>query len=183
MLSRHADSAYWIGRYIERAEAAARMIYVHYHFGLESPLMGEALRWTSILAISGQDELFPTLYEQEDEESILQFFAFDERNPSSIYACLAGARENSRNIRDQISSEMWQCINRAYLDYREWSVDRVLSGSPFAFFESVKQSSQLFQGVTNRTLSMGETRDFHDTGRFLERADQTARILDVKYHD
>ncbi|MHB8635891.1 MAG: alpha-E domain-containing protein [Fimbriimonadaceae bacterium] len=183
MLSRHADSAYWIGRYIERAEATARMIDVHYHFGLESPLVGEALRWTSILAISGEDELFAELYQDEDEQSILQFFAFDERNPSSIYSCLAAARENGRHIRDQISSEMWQTVNRTYLDYREWTVERVLSGSPFTFFESVKQSSQLFQGVTNRTLSMGETRDFHDAGRFLERADQTARMLDVKYHD
>ena len=183
MLSRHADAAYWIGRYIERAEATARMIDVHYHFGLESPLIGETLRWTSILAISGQDELFAKLYRDEDEVSILQFFAFDERNPSSIFACLAGARENSRNIRDQISSEMWQTVNRTYLDYREWNVDRVLSGSPFTFFESVKQGSQLFQGVTNRTLSMGETRGFHDAGRFLERGDQTARMLDVKYHD
>lgn len=183
MLRRHADSSYWIGRYIERAEATARMIDVHYHFGLESPLVGEALRWTSILAISGMDELFWELYSKDDEESILQFFAFDERNPSSIVACIGQARDNSRNIRDQLSSEMWQTINRTYLDYREWNVDRVLTGSPFKFFESVKQSSQLFQGVTNRTLPMGETRDFHDAGRFLERADQTARILDVKYHD
>lgn len=183
MLSRHADSSFWIGRYIERAEATARMIDVHYHFGLESPLVGEALRWTSILAISGMDELYAELYTEEDEESILQFFAFDDRNPSSIFACIGGARENARNIRDQISSEMWESINRTYLSYREWNVDRVLSTSPFGFFEFVKQSSQLFQGVTNRTLSMGETRDFHDAGRFLERGDQTARILDVKYHD
>ena len=78
---------------------------------------------------------------------------------------------------------MWTCLNRLFLDYREWDIDRVLNGSPFTFFEMVKERSQLFQGVTNRTLMMGEARDFHDAGRFLERADQTARILDVKYHD
>ena len=183
MLSRHADAAFWIGRYIERAEATARMIDVHYHFGLESPMIGEALRWSSILAISGQEELFRKLYGKEDERSILQFFGFDERNHSSIFCCIRYARENGRSIRDQISSEMWKCLNKMYLEYQEWDVDRVLSGSPFAFFETVKESSQLFQGVANRTLMMGETRDFHDTGRFLERADQTARILDVKYHD
>lgn len=183
MLSRHADASFWIGRYIERAEATARMIDVHYHFGLESPLIGEALRWSSLLAISGQEDLYRTLYEDEDERSVLNFFAFDERNPSSIASCLLFARENSRSIRDQISSEMWVCVNRFFIGYREWSLERLLKGALFGFFEMVKEGSQLFQGVTNRTLMMGEVRDFHDSGRFLERADQTARILDVKYHD
>jgi uncharacterized alpha-E superfamily protein len=183
MLSRHADAAFWIGRYIERAEATARMIDVHYHFGLESPLLGEALRWTSLLAISGEEDLFHDRYREEDERSILHFFAFDEENKSSIASCLLHARENSRSIRDQISSEMWACVNRLFITYREWNVDRLLSDSPFRFFEMVKEGSQLFQGVTNRTLMMGETRDFHDAGRFLERGDQTARLLDVKYHD
>ncbi len=182
MLSRHADSSYWIGRYIERAEATARMIDVHYHFGLESPLVGEALRWSSILAISGQEDAFNVKH-TPDEENILQFFAFDTENPNSIYSCIRLARENGRSIRDQISSEMWSCLNRLYLDFREWNVDRVMSESPFAFFDWVKGGAHLFQGITNRTLMMGETRDFHDTGRFLERADGTARILDVKYHD
>ncbi|MDR3692883.1 MAG: alpha-E domain-containing protein [Fimbriimonas sp.] len=183
MLSRHADASFWIGRYVERAEATARMIDVHYHFGLESPLVGEAMRWSSILAISGQEELYHEKGYEEDERSILYFFAFDLENPSSIATCIRLARENGRSIRDQISSEMWKCLNRMYLQYQDWDLERVLSGSPFAFFETVKEGSQLFQGVANRTLMMGEARDFHDVGRFLERADQTARILDVKYHD
>ena len=183
MLSRHADASFWIGRYVERAEATARMIDVHYHFGLESPLAGAGMRWSSILAISGQEELFWERYNEENEANILQFFAFDLENQSSIASCIKLARENGRSIRDQISSEMWKCLNRMYLDYRDWDVDRVLATSPFTFFENVKEGSQLFQGVTNRTLMMGETRDFHDAGRFLERTDQTARILDVKYHD
>jgi len=183
MLSRHADSAFWIGRYVERAEATARMIDVHYHFGLESPLIGESMRWSSILAISGQEEAFAKRYTTQDERTILYFFAFDEKNSSSIATCIRRARENGRSIRDQISSEMWECLNKQYLEFRNWDVDRVLATSPFAFFERVKRSAHLFQGVANRTLMMGETRDFHDAGRFLERADQTARILDVKYHD
>jgi uncharacterized alpha-E superfamily protein len=183
MLSRHADSAFWIGRYIERAEATARMIDVHYHFGLESPLVGDALRWSSILAISGQEEAFKERHPREDERAILDFFAFDRDNFGSIQSCLREARENARTIRDQISSEMWECVNRMYLDFQAWDVDRVLSTSPFAFFQRVKDGSHLFQGITNRTLMMGEARDFHDAGRFLERGDQTARILDVKYHD
>jgi len=183
MLSRHAASAFWIGRYMERAESTARMIDVHYHFGLESPLVGEALRWSSILAISGQAEQFERHYARQDERSIVHFFAFDQDNPSSIYSCIRSAREGARSIRDQISSEMWECLNRYYLDFQAWDVDRVLSNSPFAFFQKVKDGSHLFQGITSRTLMVGEVRDFYDTGRFLERADQTTRILDVKYHD
>lgn len=183
MLSRHADAAFWIGRYVERFEATARLIDVHYHFGLESPTVGEALRWSSILAIADDRENFAERYADQDERSILQFFAFDEKNPSSILSCLRYARENARTIRDQISSEMWQCLNGFYLEYSTWDVDRVLMAGPFAFFLRVKNGSHLFQGIANRTLAMGETRDFHDAGRFLERADQTARILDVKYHD
>jgi uncharacterized alpha-E superfamily protein len=182
MLSRDADAAFWIGRYIERAEATARMIDVQYHFGLENPLPENQLQWASILAISGQERLFSQSYRSEDERNIIQFFAFDRSNPSSIFSCLRLARENARSIRDAISSEMWETVNRYYLDYLTWDVDRVLDASPFNFFKKVKEGSQLFQGVANRTLMMGETRDFHDAGRFLERADQTARILDVKYH-
>ncbi|CAN5520896.1 alpha-E domain-containing protein [soil metagenome] len=184
MLSRHADAAYWIGRYMERAEATARAIDVHYHFGLESPLIGESMRWSSILAIFGKEEAFEKRHPQGfDERAVLDFFAFDESNPSSIASCLGYARQNARGIRDQISSEMWETINMLYLDYQKWNVDRVLSGSPFEFFAWVKNGSHLFSGILGRTLLMGETRDFVDTGRFLERADQTARILDVKYHD
>jgi len=183
MLSRHADAAFWIGRYIERAEATARMIDVHYHFGLESPLVGKALTWESIIAISGQEVLYHQKYRQQDEGSILQFFAFDEDNPNSISNSIKYARSNGRAIRDQISSEMWESLNRFYLEYQTWNVKKVMKESPFEFFAWVKNRSHLFQGITNRTLMIGEPRDFHDAGRFLERADQTARILDVKYHD
>ena len=183
MLSRHADCAYWLGRYMERAEATARMIDVHYHFGLESRYVGEVLRWSSILAISGNDDEFHERYDQLNERNILYFFAFDPNNFSSVSSCINAARENARSIRDQISSEMWECVNRIYLDYRSWTVDKVLKRSPHVFFQLVKESSHLFQGIADRTLMTGETRDFFQCGRFLERADQTARILDVKYHD
>lgn len=183
MLSRDADSAYWIGRYIERAEATARMIDVHYHYGLESPLVGETLRWSSILAISGAEESYRARYQTVDERNILYFFAFDPENPNSIASCVTYARENARGIRETISSEMWQSVNKWFLNLKSWDVDMVLKVSPHSFFSWVKDESHLFQGITNRTLMMGETRDFHDAGRFLERADQSARILDVKYHD
>jgi uncharacterized alpha-E superfamily protein len=178
MLSRHADSAYWLGRYMERAEATARMIDVHYHFGLESRYVGEALRWSSILAISGNEDEFHERYDQLNERNILTFFAFDAENSSSVSACINSARENARAIRDQISSEMWECVNRIYLSYHSWNVESVLIKSPHSFFQLVKESSHLFQGIADRTLMTGETKDFYQCGRFLERADQTARISD-----
>jgi uncharacterized alpha-E superfamily protein len=172
MLSRHADSAYWLGRYMERAEATARMIDVHYHFGLESRYVGEALRWSSILAISGNEDEFHERYDQLNERNILTFFAFDAENSSSVSACINSARENARAIRDQISSEMWECVNRIYLSYHSWNVESVLIKSPHSFFQLVKESSHLFQGIADRTLMTGETKDFYQCGRFL-----------VKYHD
>lgn len=186
MLCRDADSCFWIGRYVERAEATARMIDVHYHFALESlgrQTLVETGQWSSLLAISGEQERFEARYSEQTEYNILQFFAFDTQNPNSICSCIRSARENARSIREQISSEMWESLNRTYLEMRDWNIERVLSVSPHEFFQWVKNASHLFQGIMNRTLMMGESRDFLDAGRFLERANQTARILDVKYHD
>jgi uncharacterized alpha-E superfamily protein len=183
MLCRDADSCFWIGRYIERAEATARTLDVHYHFGLESNPMGTTAQWSSLLAISGHEDGFVARYADETERNILQFFLFDDDNPGSVKACLRVCRENARSIREQISSEMWESLNQTYLGFRDWNVERALEGAPHECFQWVKNASHLFQGITNRTLMMGESRDFLDAGRFLERADQTARILDVKYHD
>jgi len=221
MLSRDADACYWIGRYVERAEATARMVDVHYHAALESPLTAEAaraeafgtgsedaesdgaagdikadagtsepedpeistLRWQSILAISGSGGTYRKRYETENDRDMLHFFAFDPDHSNSILSTWKAARDNARSIREQLASEMWESVNVSYLRLRDWNVDRVLAGSPHEFFQIVKDSSHLFQGILNRTMLMGETRDWLDTGRFLERAGQTARLLDVKFHD
>lgn len=193
MLSRHADACYWIGRYVERAEAIARMIDVHYHGALETYLPktdstpeGEEaapMGWQSILAISGHGYRFRELYETDNDRDVINFFVFDPRNPDSISTVWRAARENARSIRELISSEMWQAVNVFYLELRNWNVDRVMQGSPHEFFTLVKNASHLFQGILNRTMIMGETREWLDTGRFLERSWQTARLLDVKYHD
>lgn len=183
MLSRDADACFWMGRYIERAEATARIIDVHYHFGLESTPVGDTVAWNSVLTISGETEAYRERYAEEGEQSILHFFCCDEESTNSIRSCVRAARENARAIREQISSEMWESLNTTYLELRAWDVDRILSTSPHAFFQAVKNGAHLFQGITNRTLMMGECRNFLDSGRFLERANQTSRFLDVRYHD
>lgn len=199
MLSRDADACYWIGRYVERAEATARMVDVHYHAALESASInnetdmaddepapeGEisTLRWQSILAISGSGDAYRRRYETETDRDVIHFFAFDRDNPNAILTVWKKARENARSIREQIASEMWESLNISYLNLCQWDVDRVIARSPYEFFQLVKDSSHLFQGILNRTMMMGETRDWLDTGRFLERSGQTARLLDVKFHD
>jgi uncharacterized alpha-E superfamily protein len=181
MLCREADACYWIGRYVERAEATARMVDIQYHFALESGR--EAAPWASLLAVTDGAEDFYRRWGDETDRNALHFFAFDEQNPDSIVRTWGTARENARTIRDQLASELWEALNIFHLRLREWNVDMLLTESPGPFFREVKNASHLFQGILNRTQLMGEARDFLDIGRFLERASQTARLLDVKYHD
>ena len=181
MLRRHADGAFWLGRYVERAESTARMVDVHYHWGLESNAGLPSVEWDSILTISGLEDDFHARYPSVDEDAVLHFFAFDLKNPSSVMSCLASARENARSVRGQISSEMWESVNRWYLEMREWDLATMERRSVFDFFHRVKDGSHLFHGITTRTQPIGEARDFFNLGQFVERADQTARILDVRY--
>ncbi|MDR3707123.1 MAG: alpha-E domain-containing protein [Capsulimonadaceae bacterium] len=194
MLSRDAEACYWIGRYVERAEATARMVDVHYHTALETflpyaaegPVGSEELNtlgWQPILAISGNAADYAKRYDKENDRDVLHFFAFDYDNPDSIISTWTKARENSRSIRELISSEMWEAINISYIELRSWDVDQVLKRSPHEFFYRVKNAAHLFQGILGRTMMLGEARDWLDIGTFLERAFQTARLLDVKYHD
>jgi uncharacterized alpha-E superfamily protein len=192
MLSRDADSCFWIGRYVERAEATARMVDVHYHAALENafPFANadgteelSPMQWHSILAISGSANEYAQRYGSENDRDVLHFFLFDAQNGNSLISAWTQARENARSIREQIASEMWETLNVSYWKLREWDVDRVMESGPHEYLQLVKDASHLFQGILNRTMLMGETRDWLDTGRFLERGGQTARLLDVKYHD
>ncbi len=181
MLSREADACYWIGRYVERAEATARMVDIQYHFALESGR--EVTPWAPMLEVAEGAEDFHRRWGEETDRNALHFFAFDEQNPDSIVRTWGSARENARTIRDQLASELWEALNIFHLRLKEWNVDRLITESPGPFFREVKNASHLFQGILNRTQLMGEPRDFLDIGRFLERSSQTARLLDVKYHD
>lgn len=184
MLSRDADACYWIGRYIERAEASARMVDVHYHAMLETYSDLEALeKWKPLLQISESfQEYMSRNYAEPSDRELLHFFSFDDKNPNSIISTWRKARENARSIREQLASEIWESLNVTYLELQNWDIDRLMQQTPHTYFQIVKNGSHLFQGILNRTMLMGETRDWLDTGRFLERADQTARLLDVKYH-
>src|SRR4051812_14168001 len=185
MLSRVADSLYWMSRYIERAENNARLADVNLQFLLDlanQPQADTKQQWNPIISSLEENELFVALYDKLDGKAAIDFVALQTDNPNSIYSCLTLARENARTTREQISSEMWEQINRLYLFVKSESGRKLLRTSPFEFFKRIAVGSHLFQGITDSTMTHGEGWDFMRIGRLLERADCTSRILDVKYH-
>ncbi len=177
MLSRVADSVFWVNRYIERAENVARFVDVS-----QSMSLGGVPQWAPLVYASGDEKLFQEHYQICDAESVLQFLLFDERNSNSILTCLIRARENARTIREVLSVSLWEAINRFYLRVREAASnpDPILQ-NPANFLERVKRYSHEVIGVTEATMSHGEAWNFAQIGRLIERADKTSRILDVKY--
>jgi uncharacterized alpha-E superfamily protein len=185
MLSRVAHSLYWMSRYIERAENVARLLDVNLQFLLDFQDLSDSNpteHWGSLLASTGDETLFETHYDVADSRTVTEFLAFDARNPGSILSSVFAARENARMIRDQISSEMWQSINELYLFLRGRTAADVWNAGPTEFLQHIKVASHNFQGLTEATYSRSEGWEFIQFGKFLERADKTTRILDVKYH-
>lgn len=179
MLSRVADSIYWMARYAERAENVARFIDVNLTLSLElGPEVGG--QWDPLVYITGDEEDFYRRYGQATQMHVLEFLTFDEQNPNSILSCLRCARENARTIREMISSSMWEELNKFYLLVRSATPPQVVA-SPFEFFHQIRLASYVLEGATEASMSHGEAWHFRRIGRMLERADKTSRILDVKY--
>jgi uncharacterized alpha-E superfamily protein len=179
MLSRVADSIYWLNRYIERAENVARFVDVNLNLMLDLP-SGVKQQWEPVVNTTGDLSVFKKCYGEATADNIIQFLTFDQDYPNSIISCLRMARENARSIREIISSEMWEEVNAFYLMVQEAAKIKYFDALP-EFFASVKMSSHRFAGVMDATMTHGEGWHFGQIGRFLERADKTARIIDVKY--
>jgi len=179
MLSRVADSIYWLNRYVERAENVARFVDVNLNLLLDSPV-GVTQQWKPLVTTTGDLPLFQKRYGEATAENVIEFLTFDRSYSNSILSCLCAARENARSIREVISSEMWEQVNSFYLMVNDAARgDRPSELS--SFFAEVKMASHLFAGVMDATMSHNEGWHFGQIGRLLERADKTARILDVKY--
>jgi uncharacterized alpha-E superfamily protein len=178
MLSRVADAIYWMNRYVERAESVARFVDVNLHLSLDLP-RGTSADWAPIIATTGDEELFRSRHGAPGRDTAMRFLTFDREYPSSILRCLEAARENARSVREVISSEMWERLNRLYLQVREARPEEVLA-APYDFFTAVKQGAALFIGTTYLTMSHNEAWHFGRLGRLVERADKTSRIVDVK---
>ena len=179
MLSRVADSIYWMSRFVERAENYARFIDVNLLLHLDLP-RPEDEQWAPMVAITGDYEAFKEKRGEPTKENVIDFLAFDKNNPNSILSCACMARENARTIREIIPTEMWETINSFYHLVMDAKPDRGMR-SPHKFFHDVKTASHLFSGVTMVTMTHNEGWHFCRLGRLLERADKSSRILDVKY--
>ncbi|TVQ96470.1 MAG: alpha-E domain-containing protein [Spirochaetaceae bacterium] len=179
MLSRVAESIYWMMRYIERAENMARLIDVNLTLTLDLPEETES-QWRAVVTTTGDIIAFDAVYPKVTSDAVIEFLVFDEENPNSVYRCLRAARENARSVREVISSEVWEQINQFYLMITNTRYRSALD-APSEFFQQVRLSSHLIEGVINATMSHGESWHFARLGRLLERGEQTARLLDTKY--
>lgn len=183
MLSRTADHLYWMARYTERAENTARMLDVNAQTSLmpQSAQSAEA-NWRAILSISELEAEFDDKYGLLTARDVLDFMVRDPDNPSSIAACLAKARENARAVRGVLTTEVWETLNVTWLDMQSRLRGNLLEQDPGQFFDWVKYRSHLARGVIMGTMLKDEAFHFNRLGTTLERADNTARILDVKFH-
>jgi uncharacterized alpha-E superfamily protein len=180
MLSRVADSIYWMSRYVERSENVARFIDVNLHLMLDLP-MEIKQQWEPLVTVTGDRELFTQKYGNVTRDAVIQFLTFDSDYPNSIVTCLRLARENARSIREVISSEMWESINEFYLLVTSKTARNEAVSDPHTFFTKVKLCNQQFIGIREGTISHGDAWHFSRLGGYIERAEKTSRILDVKY--
>ncbi len=200
MLSRVADRIFWMSRQMERAENMARILGVTSNLVLFGNHEAQGQNLLAPLTITGTAEAFAAQHDKLTLPALIDFLAFDQSNPSSIWSCLRDARENAHAVRWQITSEMWETLNATWIELRgfgrrtmtarrrsdaargELSLADSVGAEATRFFDWVKDRSHLFRGVTYGTIVRGEAFNFSRLGTHLERADNTARILDVKYH-
>lgn len=176
MLSRAAEASYWIGRYVERAENVARILDVNYHGVIENSARDAAPLWWSVVATTGDAATFFRHYPRPTSAAVTRFLTVDRNNPNSVASCVAAARENARRIRDRLSSEAWEELNRLHLlvaRHADVGLD-----APYAFCQAVKTGSHLLSGVIDHTMPHDEGWLFIRAGRSLERAGMTTRIVD-----
>ena len=183
MLSRTADHLFWMARYTERAENTARMLDVNYQMSLLPQSATEAVQgWQGLLSISELSRSYDALYGEITPQKVMEFMVLDEDNPSSIISCIKSARENARAVRGSLTTEVWETQNQTWLELRRMIKAGEFARDPGQFFEWVKFRSHLSRGVTVGTMLMDEALHFLRLGTFLERADNTARLVDVKFH-
>jgi len=182
MLSRTADHLYWMSRYTERAENTARMLDVSYQMSL-LPQSDQAATaaWRAMLEISELSEDFATKYSVVTPANVLNYMTQDMDNPSSIMQCLRAARENARAVRGAMTTDLWETVNTTWLDAQRQVGNGLLKIAPTSFFEWVKFRSHQTRGVHIGTMMRDEVYHFIALGTFVERADNIARLLDVKF--
>lgn len=189
VLSRSADHLYWMARQVERAENTARTLDVSDRMallpatgGVPADAEAEGSEWDAVLQISGAAELFYKRFRSPTAQNVIRFMTLDPNNPSSIYSTIAAARENARAERVALTTEMWEALNSTWLELSALTPARLASRGYRNFFDWIKERSHLFRGTAVATMLRDERYHFLRLGTFIERSDNTARILDVKYH-
>jgi uncharacterized alpha-E superfamily protein len=183
MLSRTADSLYWLARYVERAENTARTVLVgHWMASMARSLGNPGNEWESTLIASGCEQGYRAKYAEVTPAAVVDYLVRDPENPSSLYSCIETARRNARAVRTALTVDMWNALNETWLRMREKLVSGFTPDQASEVLEWVKQRSQLFNGAYANTMLRNDAYYFTRLGTFLERADNTARLLDVKYH-
>jgi len=183
MLSRTADNLYWLARYVERAEYLARILEVTQRLAtLPLAYVGSSNEWQSAVATAGCAHAFAATYPEANEETVNDFLCFSTVNPSSIRNCFEIARTNARAVRTALTVEMWDAINGTWLELKRFGNGPTSREEFMRFLRWVREASLLFDGCAYRTMLRNDAYWFSRIGLYLERADNTARILDVKYH-
>jgi uncharacterized alpha-E superfamily protein len=183
MLGRTANDLFWMSRYIERAENIARLLEVGYRIALlPHEGAGQDDEWRSTLRSAGCEQGYLAKYGAYATRDVVNFMLFDADNPSSVYSSLATARRNARAQRTALTREMWECLNSAWIEFSGKDAAKINSNELPPLFDWIKERSALFRGALLNTILRNDTFYFNQLGTFLERADNTARILDVKYH-
>src|SRR6059058_1013811 len=183
MLSRTADNLYWLARYVERAEYLARILEATQRLtAMPLAYIGETNEWESAVATAGCAGAFFAIHEEANEETVTDFLAFSTENPSSIRNCFEVARAKARAIRTALTMEMWEAINTAWLELKRFGNQPASREELARFLRWVQESSLRFDGSAYRTMLRNDAYWFSRLGVYIERADNTARILDVKYH-
>lgn len=176
MLSRVADSLYWMSRYLERAEHTTRLLDVNINLMLEHSAVPPAARWSRVAASLGMSGLGDL-----DTHGSVQSMASDLGNRSSIVSCIVAARDNARQVREQISSEMWEQLNRLFHHVRRVGIEDIWESEPVEFLHQVRDGTHLFQGITDSTMNHGQGWQFIRVGRYIERALSLTTLLDVHF--
>ncbi len=183
MLSRTADNLYWLARYVERAEYLARIVEATLRLtALPLAYVGSTNEWESAVATAGCSNAFFEAHEEADEDNVVDFLAFSTANSSSIRNCLEMARHNARAVRTALTTEMWDAINGTWLELKRYGNGPSSREEVLRFLRWVQESSLRFDGSAYRTMLRNDAYWFSRLGVYVERADNTARILDVKYH-
>lgn len=183
MLNRNAEALFWVGRYMERAENHARLIDVHYHLQQEHHSAdqetkgAQADKWARIVDALGSRSAYEQQYGQYNEEDVLHYITLDRDNPNSLVACINYARGNLRTLREKVPTELWDVVNSFYLWLRERHREELTKDSPHQLYKRIKEWTALYQGVAQSVMARENEWHFMECGRYLERAENTLRIM------